>query len=149
MSSIRRCISGVRIWSTGMGSATWRSTGCPRRATFNMAMSFLLNARIVARAARSPRRVPLEPVVVGPVGLEIAEEGVHIGGGVPDVEVLGLDEAQIDAPLDLGPERLVVAVEAEHRHGLPVVTELLERHHLEDLLEGAHAAGKGHEGVAS
>ena len=81
------------------------------------------------------------------VALEVAEERVDVGGGVPEVQVLGLDEAQVDAPLELGPERVEVAVEVEDGHGLVVVAELLERHDLQDLLQRAQAARQRHEGV--
>jgi hypothetical protein len=38
MSSMNRWVSGLEISAAGTGSATRRSTGCPRRATFRIAM---------------------------------------------------------------------------------------------------------------
>src|SRR5437899_12461146 len=69
MSPISRWISGDRISSTGTGAATLRSTGCPSRATFRMAIDssccFSADERIVAYAPRASGppgpRVPARP----------------------------------------------------------------------------------------
>src|SRR3989338_2895789 len=42
MSSMSRCVSGARMASSGTGRAGCRSTGCPRRATFRIAMPSIL-----------------------------------------------------------------------------------------------------------
>src|SRR5215468_8091198 len=161
MSSISRCTSPDRMSRTGTGAAACRRMGCPSRATFRIAMSTSpFRERILPqRSSRSPPRDasrssrvaarPLRPVAVRLVGLEVAEERVEVGGRVPEVEVLLLDEALVDAALDLRPQRIEVAVEVEQGDRLRVVAELLEGHHLQHLLEGAEAAGQSHEGVAA
>src|SRR5713226_1209482 len=53
ISSINCWTAGVRIWSGGTGSATWRSTGCPRRATLNIIGVTLLHAGSAQAVLRS------------------------------------------------------------------------------------------------
>src|SRR5262245_21164865 len=155
MSSINRWFSGDRISLMGIGSATLRSAGCPSRATLRMAIVSTCG-RIVPRPLPSPLRtrgvrsclLPLRPVAVRLVLLEIAEQGVHVRRRVPEVEVFGLDEALVDAPLDLRPERIEVAVEVEDNDWLGMVAELLQRQRLEHFLESAESPGQRDEGLA-
>src|SRR5262245_22200793 len=131
MSSMNRCVSDDLISGTGTGSAGLRSTGCPSRATFRMAISRLsLRARIVAYG-RLRLPAPLGTVPVWGIALQIAQERVHVRCGIPEVEILGLDEASVDAALNLRPQRVEVAVEIENGDGLGVIAELLEGERLE------------------
>src|SRR5216117_398551 len=138
MSSINHWISGDRISLAGIGAATCRSTGCPSRATLRMAIVSTCG-RIVPYALRRPdeaagcpprfrsRLLPLGAVAVRLVLLEVPEQRVHVRRGIPEIEILGLDEALVDAALDLRPERIEVPVEIEHDHRLGMEAELLQR----------------------
>src|SRR5262245_62050773 len=93
-------------------------------------------ARIVPYASRrtlrsgcaSPSSGPLRPVTVRLVPVEISQQSVHIGRRIPEIEELGLDEALVDAALNLGPKRIEVSVQVQDDHGLGVVAELLQGH---------------------
>ena len=95
-----------------------------------------------SRALATGLRVHLDPYRCGCVALEVAQQGVHVGRRVPEIEELGLDEALVDAALDLSPERIEVPVEVQDDDGLDMVAELLQRQRLEHLLERPEAAGQ-------
>src|SRR6266540_2217711 len=95
------------------------------------------------------RSSPLQPVAVRFVGLQIAQQRIHVRRRIPEVEKLGLDETEIDAALDLRPERLVKAIEVQHGDRLAMVGELLERHDFQDLFERSESSRQPDEGVAS
>ena len=82
------------------------------------------------------------------VAVEVPEQSVDVGGRIPEVEELGLDEAFVDSALELRPQRIEEAVEIENGDGLAMVAELLEGERFQHFLERAEAARQGHEGVA-
>src|SRR5262249_4370122 len=111
--------------------------------------------RIVPYALRALRQsadrsfvLVLGTVAMGLVLVEVSKQRIDVRRGIPEIEVLGLDEALVYPALDLRPERVEVSIQIQHHHRLRMEAELLQGQRLQDLLEGAEPTGKRDEGVA-